>query len=802
MKRIACLYFLCVFTNAAYAQSIKGCIVDSVKTPVPFATIAVISSKDSSIIRGSISDENGNFLVKPISRGSYLLRITAIGYHVAYKDSILIDSLSNVDLSFITLNSQGINLNEISVTAIKRTIEFKNGNIIIHVENSALAKGNTVYDLLSKLPGVSIDNNVIKLNGKEGVIIMLDGRVQQLTNTQLVNMLKSMNAETVEKIELLKNPPVKYDAAGTSGMIHIKTKKTQLVGLSGSAFTSCSQGYYPRTMTGMALNYRSRKIFLFSDFDYNYGYYQLIETFDKKFGTGANLTEFSAANTINDLDNSLNYKIGADWLVNEKNTIGFKMDGGPGSYNSSGNTVNTILQYNNLGFDHMNASVYTPDRWNINNYNINAEHKFDTLGTVLNLTSDYTRLAENQSSNIENYFLDAANLEALPPNIYRSTNISATGILASKLDLTKVLTTNASFEAGAKTSFVNTSNNYLFERKDNATGNYYKDTLLSNNYTYHEQTFAAYFNYIRSVKKLNMQLGLRAENTNLTGRNTVNNFEIKRSYYNVFPNISMEYSASKDHNFQLNMNRRIDRPQYNDLNPFRFYRDQYSYFEGNPFLLPHYSNSLDLTYSYKQFITNSFTYTRIDNVMLHYTKQNDTTKIIIETAKNMKVNNYYAYSIFIQHNVKPWWDISANGLLSYIEYIGDVSGVPFKTASFYYSPRVTNTFIHKKTKLEIIAFYNSGKNNGLIQVKPRWMLSFAIKRSFLKEKLDCSIGVNDVFYSGYYRTGVHFSNQDWNFKVTQDSRRLMISVNYNFGKMKIKERETSSNEQEKGRLSH
>ena len=803
IKFIKCSILLIFLSNAVYGQTIKGKIIDSTQAPVPFAIIALINASDSSLVTGNISDENGNFTIQKVTKGNYLLKITAIGFNDKYSNPLQIDTASIIDVANITVNSFGINLNEISVTVIRRTIEFKNGNVIVNVENSPLAKGNTVYDLLSKLPGVSIDNDAIHLNGKTGVIVMIDGRIQQLSNTQLLNMLKSMNADIVEKIELLKNPPVKYDASGTSGMINIKTKKTKLIGFSGGIYASYSQGFYSRSMSGLSLNFKSDKIVLFTNFDYNYSYYQTKEKMNKKFSTDTSITEFNSINTIKDLESSFNYKIGADWFINKKNTVGFKIDGGPGSYVSNSNGTNTILQENNLGFDHLNGLVYAPDKWNISNYNINAEHSFDTTGTILNFTSDYTILSEKNSSNIQNFFLDANNINVSPPNIYQTVNNNSTAIFSAKLDFSKTINSKSSFETGAKTSFINTSNKYLFERKDNNTGNYYQDSTLTNNYTYLEQTYSGYFNYIRSFKKIDIQIGIRAENTNLSGRNTLKAFELKHSYYNLFPNIFIEYTKSDNHKFQLNLNRRIDRPQYTDLNPFQSYRDQYAYYEGNPFLLPHYSNTIELTHTYKELITNTFTYTRINNVMLIYTKQNDSTKVTTQTIKNMKYNNYYAYSFFIQHSLKPWWDLSVSATISYIEYAGDVSGIPFKTASFYYTPSLSNIFTApKKTKIEIIAFYKSSENIGLIQVKPRWMVSFAIKKTFLKDKLDCSIGVNDVFNSSYFRTEVNFDNQNWNFKGTQDSRRFVISINYNFGKVKVNERETNSNEQEKGRLSH
>jgi iron complex outermembrane receptor protein len=803
VKPVFCfLLFIILFHLESLSQSIRGKILDSSQTPISFIPVALLSKSDSSIYKGTLSDEKGIYFFDKVKQGTYILKFEGLGYKIKYSSEIKTDSLSQIQIPDVMLTT-GVNLEEIAITANKKTIEFKNGNIIVNVENSPLAKGNTVYDLLSKLPGVSIDDNTILLNGKAGAIIMIDGRIEQLTNIQILNLLKSMSTELVEKIELLKNPPAKYDASGTSGMINIKTKKAKLVGFSGSAYTSNSQGFYARSMSGVSLNYKAEKFALFSNFDYNYSYYQTTEKFNKKFSDSSVTTTFNGVGALKDLEKNINYKFGADWLPNKKNTIGFKIDGGPGSYTSNGDGSNTITGYNNLNFDHLNSALYNLDKWNINNYNINAEHRFDTVGTTLSFTSDYTKLTETNSSTIQNIFQNADNTQALPPNIYASNNTSQSDIFASKLDFTKKINAKSSLELGAKINFISTFNNYLFQRKNDTTGTYFKDTTLSNNFTYKEQTYAVYANYIKSFDKVNMQVGLRGENTNLIGRNTEKGFEINRHYYNIFPTISLEYAASKNHNFQLNFNRRIDRPQYSNLNPFRYYRDQYSFYEGNPFLQPHYSNTAEITHSYKEFITNTLTYTRINNVMVDYTEQNDATKVTTETIKNMRFNNYFAYSVFIRHDIKNWWNISTNGLVAYIQYVGDVNGAVFDTKSIYYNASLTNTFIvHKNTKFEIMGVYRGPKNNGLTQVKSRWMVSFAIKRTFFNGKLDGSIGVNDIFYTFIGRTYVNFNNQNWNYYQTTDTRRIFISLNYNFGKLKIKGREVSSNEQEKARLSH
>ncbi|MBA3665530.1 MAG: TonB-dependent receptor [Bacteroidetes bacterium] len=795
------LLLLCI-NSLVVAQTIKGRVLDSTQSPLSFATIALLNKTDSSVLKGSISDEQGNYFFDKISKGNYILKISSVGYKTKCSSIIFFDSLTNIIVPDITV-SGGQDLDEVSVTAIRNTLEFKNGNIIVNVESSPLAKGNSVYDLLIKLPGISIDDNIISLNGKPGVVFMLDGRVLQLSNMQLVNMLKSMSTEVVEKIELLKNPPVKYDAAGTSGMIHIKTKKTKLLGFSGSVYSSNSFGFYPRNLAGVSLNYKLSKITLFSNFDFNNSVYQSLDHFNKKFRTDSTLTEFVNSNSYKEVERNFLFKVGADWQIDKKNIIGFKVDGGPGTYASDGHGVNTVTGYNSLGFDHLAALVHSPSNWNSTNYNLNAEHRFDTSGTSLNFTSDYTLLNENNFLSVENLFLGLNNSEVLPANVYKSSNKGETKILATKLDLTKIINVKSSFELGGKISSVQTSYNYLFEKRDNMSGAYVMDTALTNNYTYREQTLALYANYKKSFDKVNVQLGLRGENTNLTGRNTGKNFALTRNYYNLFPNILFEYIPSEKNNFQLNFNRRIDRPDFGSLTPFRIYRDQYSYNQGNPFLLPHYSNTAEFTHMYKQSIANTLTYTRINNVMLYYTAQDDSTKVTTQSMKNMKYNNYYAYSLFMRSDIKKWWNISANGLLAYIEYLGDVKGVVFHTTSLHYNASLTNTFLApKNTKIEMIVFYRSPKNNGVIQANYRWLFSLAIKKTFLKNKLDCSIGVNDIFYTSVGRSFAKFSNQDWNFSQTTDTRRLVININYNFGRLKVKLRDEASNEEEKSRLSH
>lgn len=800
-KRIAVVpsLLLCI---TSYAQSLTGKVLDMEKKPIPYATVAVMQTADSAIFKGNITNENGIFLFEKLKAGNYFLKISNVGYSSAYSAEIHIDSLSRITLPDFVLNSEN-ELNEIAVSAIRKPIEFKDGNITVNVENSVLAKGNTLYDLLVKLPGVSIDDNKISLNGRSGVIIMLDGRVQQLSDIQLMNLLRSMNAEVVEKIELLKNPPVKYDASGTSGMINIRTKKTKVTGFSGSIYSTYSQGIYARGMGGLALNYKASNITLFFSLDGDYSYYEATQQFNRIFISDSAVTGFNNHRNFKNAEKNLPYKIGMDWQAGKKDIVGFKIDGGPGSYIANEKGVNSVLGDNYMGYDHLNSFVVGPSKWKVINYNLNAEHRFDTTGTVLNFATDYTQLNENTRNVIENYFLDVHEQTALPPNIYQTDNASSSSVLTFKLDFTKTLSSTSTLESGAKTSTVNTHSDYRFKQQDNFTGEFITDPDLSNKYSYDEQTVAAYFNYKKVINKLSMQLGLRGEQTVQTGKNTEKGFTMKKKYINPFPTISFEYKASDKHSWQLNLNRRIDRPAFYDLNPFRVYFDQYYYFQGNPFLLPHYSYTTEVTHRFKELFTHGISFSYIDRVMTDYNSQTDSTKLLVESKKNMNYQKYLSYSFFLQRDLKKWWNISFNGLLHCIEYSGDVNGLNFHTRRISYNISSTNVFIAgKHTKMELNGFYKSGLNTGVGRMKFIWMVSVAIRQTLLKDKLDVSIGINDLFKSLISRSATDFANQHWDYKYMPDSRRLTLTLNYNFGKLKIDQRSVEGNQDEKGRLNH
>ena len=797
-----CLFL--VFSNFLFAQkNITGTIHDSLKNEaIPFASVGLLKLPDSTIVKGTISNDAGEFMFDQLQSGNYAVKISAVGYSDKIIGNIHVDSsFSNKTNLQIQLSSSSHTFDEVAVTAIKRTVEFKNGNITVNVEDSPLAKGNTVLDLISKIPGVSVENDEIKIQGKSGVVLMIDDRPQMLSNQQLVNMMRGMSADMIKKVELLKNPPVKYDASGTSGMINIITKKTNIFGATGTISSSYSQGIYAEYISGFSLNYKSKKITFYSNLNGNYTDFFHLEKFKKQFVEDTAVSFLDGRNFVKQFAEGFEGRIGLDWNLSPSSVLGLKVQTAPGVYTFNSTGKNILSGDDNAQFNYLGSKSIMYDDWTQTDFSLDFNHQLDTLGSNFSIIADYTILPEYVNNKIYNGYYDASGKEVLPPNNYQNIDRSGSDLISTRANLTKKMNSSSSFETGLKFSQIKTFNDFLFKRDLTNNGVYVDDAELSNKFNYRELTYAGYFNYIKSIKKVNMQLGVRVENTYLKGSSD-KQFALNKSYLKVFPNISFDYKKSDDHDFQLNLTRRINRPGFFQMNPVRQYRDQYFYEQGNPGLVPDFAYKAELAYNYKSSFNTSFAYTYVENVILGYTKQIDSTKLTIETVKNMKYQSAFDYNVFYQKSLLKKWDVTMNAAISYLSYNGDIVGVAFHRTGFSSMANLTNVFLlGKHTKFEVSGQFNGPSIYGIIERKMNGIVNVALKFSLLKEKLDLTLGMDDIFRTLKWNVVAKFETQNFTFYNRYDATRVRISLNYKFGKIKIEERKVSGDE-DKERLGH
>jgi iron complex outermembrane receptor protein len=794
MKQIKTLilWFILLLASkyAIIAQcAISGQLSDSLKAPIVFNPIGLLNANDSGIVKGVMTDDKGAYCFENIKKGSYQLKVSAIGFDTYYSNTLEYDSITPITLPNITLKAGSINLNEVSVAAQKKTIEYKNGNVIVNIEGTALAMGNTAYTLLSRLPGVTVSEDNITIQGKTGVKILIDGKLQQVGGQQLINILKSMNASQIEKIEVLKKPPVKYDAAGTGGMINIKTNKLKLVGFSGSVFASYSQGFYGNPSGGFTLNYKGRKVNLFSGFTAAQEWRRMYEEFDNEFNYNGTTTTTQARYITKEHHHSETYNLGADWFINKYNSVGIKMNGAFGMGNVD-NISTTNFSDTLLGYQKLILNSNKPNPWIYPEFNVNAEHLFDSAGTALRFSANYNPYWDIYAANFSNQFLDAENNYVSTPSVFKTSNTLTFNNSSALLDFEKEFKKEFKLETGIKHTYQEMGSDYYLKYQNYQTGDYVTDTAYSNVFTYYQNISAIYLNLTKQYKKFSFQAGARGENTLIHTISKSNGLGFDRQYFNLFPLASIDFKKSDNHAFSIAYNKRVNRPDYNLFNPFTTFLNTQTFHKGNPYLKPEYSHDFSFNYAYKTWMNHSVNYTRLVNAFMGYNTQNDSTKSYVNTAANLKYADIYSYNLFIQKDLFKWWTVNLNATVFSVKGLGVINNLPYSFSYVAFNPNLYSRMTLKKGyAIEMNAFYLTPFLEGIYNTQARSSVSIALKKSFLSEKLSVSIAVSDVFWGEIRRTHVNYQNINMRGYQTFDTRRLNISINYNFGKLKVEQRQ-------------
>lgn len=799
MKRIILVILIIAFYFEGNAQKqLEGRVVDSTNTGIEFVTIALLNQKDSSVIQSVLTDAKGNFSLNSLNSGTYLLKAFFVGYKDLYRIIELNEETKT--LPTLTLSIAGVNLNEVTVSTLKKLVEFRNGNVTVNIEDSPLAAGNSAWDLLIRLPGVTVDENKnIAIQGKSGVKIMVDDRLQQLSGKQLENLLRSMNASHIQKIEVLKNPPVKYDAEGTAGMINIRTKRVKVYGSSGSIDYTYSQGFYGNHYGTVSYNYKGKNIIFYSS---------LSPEKETYYNDHRMLSKLKGDSGVTEVDQRMDHfngskvcegNLGLDWLVNKNNTVGVKIDMNLGNGFEKNNGT-TVINNNDLGYERSRYATYISNPWDYLNFNMNGEHNFDTLGSKLNFSADYNSLFDLYPGTYGNWFYNSDGTSVLEPYYYLNNHTIKGDVYSSKLDYIKKTKQGIIFEAGLKGTQTVFESRYNFQNKDNSTGEFIVDPAFTNTFHYKEQLAAGYVNFTKEWKKFILQTGCRGENTHIEGYDAKKTIRFTRDYFNLFPAVNLSYTNGGNHELQLSYNRRIERPDYGNLTPFMYRVSLLQAYQGNVNLQPEYSNAFELSHTYAGALSNSFTYMLVDNYSMDYTLANDSSKAIIATVSNLKKAQAMSYNLFFEGGLTKWWNLNFNGSASYLICSGNLMEQPYRSQGYFYMGSLTNEFLIKGTRLEVNARYIGPRFNGIWYNQPRWGIYLAVKRSFFKEKLSVVLGADDIFFTMIGRNQLKYQNQDWYISSTTDSRRFKISLSYNFGKVKVQQREVSSNDEEKGRM--
>ncbi len=808
MKKNLLLIISIILTTFSFAQMQKGEVTTAItneKTEVEAATAELLKSSDSSLVKTALSDKAGLVVFENINAGSYLLRVSLVGYATQYSPLFTVtESQAGVALPAITLTAKAATqLQGVTVTAKKPFIQKLNDRLVVNVEGSIVSTGSTAMDVLERSPGITIDqNDNISLRGKSGVIIMVDGKVTPMSGTDLANYLKGMPSGTIERIDIITNPSAKYDAAGNSGIIDIHLKKDQRFGANGTFTAGFGQGVYPKANTGATFNYRNKKINFFGNYNYAYReqYNNLVLRRDF-FNNGKFSSAYDQDNNIKLPFQTHAARIGADFFPSKKNIIGVVVNSNFFHVNRTNNNSSIVIGEENTPVSSFVTSAWGKERFNNTVGNINFKHTFDSTGKELTADADYGVFTSNGlSNNHTNYYHLNGNKER-PDYILNGDQTGKLTIKSAKADYTNPLKHSAKLEAGLKWSFVSSDNDALFYDYSSGTAKY--DSGKSNHFLYQENNNAAYVNYSKEFKKFNLQLGLRGEQTNYKGRQAVGNVSFDSSYLKLFPSMFFNYKLKENQTIGVSVSRRIDRPSYNQLNPFLFLLDVSTYSTGNPYLKPQFTWSYELSYTLKQLnIAANYSHTidDITNVVSpDLALSSGQNKVTVQSPRNLSTHDHYGFTVAAPVKIASWWNMINNGNVYYNYYNAFLANTALNKGGVAWDMSSNNTFTFKKGWTSELNFnYNSKALYDFFTAAPRWQLSAGVQKSILQNKGTLRLNVTDIFLTNLGKGVIQYTDYYEQWHANRDSRVATLTFTYRFGNNKVAaaRRRTTASEEE------
>jgi hypothetical protein len=798
MKQIFTLLMLIV-TLTSQAQTgkakISGTVFDGSQKTIESASIALLKAKDSLTVKYAVANKDGQFVFEDIANGRYMVSITAVGHQKGYSETFEVSEASqNIQLKKIELVPAAKSMGNVTITAKRPFIEQKIDKMVINVESSLTSAGSSALDVLEKSPGITVDKDgTISLKGKQSVMVMMDGKPAYLSGADLVNYLRSLPSSAIDQIEIMTNPPAKYDAAGNSGIINIKSKKTRQTGFNGSFTANYQQGKYWRSNNSLNLNYRVGRVNLFANASTNkWNGFQRLDILRKfKNPTTKDIEAiFESENRMRNEGQFSNLKLGADYFVSKKTTLGIVTSGfvNPGKFGSR--STSFLKDANEVTDSIVYAESHQKQNWKNGSVNLNFRHQFDSTGREITSDLDYVTYRSGQRQNFSNTTYNPdwklRHVETLRGDL--PVNVD---IYSAKVDYTQSIGKEAKMETGVKTSYVNTDNHakYFNELSTGEEADYSK----TNHFLYKENINAAYLSLNKQFKKLGVQAGVRYENTSYTGKQygnpTRKDSSFKKNYGSFFPTLFMSYKVNDKNQFAFSYGRRIDRPAYQDLNPFLFFLDKYTYEAGNPFIKPQFTNNLEVSHTYKNFLTTTINYSRTNNYMNETFEQEEVngTKTYATIVRHGNIGKRDAAGIAVsaQVPVKKWWNASIYSNYNYNKFKGRLNGngeyIDVAASNLLFN--VNNQFkFEKGWSAELSGFYRTKGVDGQIIIQPMGQLSVGVGKQVMKTKGNIRLNVRDILYTNKAVGDINFENTLAHFVNTRDSRVASISFTYRFGK--------------------
>ncbi len=797
MKQLLLIPFL-IFCNYLSAQNELTGNISSKLKPIGDVNVILYRAADSALLTSTITDSAGRFAFNDVPSAHYFLKT----YHAGYRDTA-IDVLPELLLrrtpvSIDLVQKSEVALKEVSVTYRKPLIERKGDRLVFNVENSIASVGGDALEALGKTPGVRVNGENISIVGKSSVRVMINDRLLEISGGDLINYFKSLSADDISAIEVITNPSAKYDAEGNSGIINIRLKKNSKEGWTVGLRASYIQTTYLNGAGGVTFDYKKNKLTLHTSLNGNEGanapFSQLFVFYPQQ--------SWYQTDQRKDYAKNVSGQAGVDYQLSKNAVAGISYSGSSGAPNMKEDINTPIYSTNNALDSLLKTTAFTHRRTQYQSVDAYYQCKIDTTGKKITIDANYSTFSDSRDKEYTSETLDnIGSRVAASYKQYKSDGDQDGNIFTLKADADMPYK-NCTVSFGGKVTVINNTSGYSFYNSVN--GSYVPDTTQGNNFFYTENVQALYASIDKTLKKWEIQAGLRGELTETKAYSPTLDFTSISQYFKVFPTFNINFKKDDNNTFSLNYGKRIDRPSYWDLNPFKWYFNQYATAEGNPYLQPSYNNNLELDYNYKDFFTAGVYYSRGTNLqdrILVVDNSSDTQKNII---RNFLTTNSYGANLTYVFNKLKW--LESNNQLQ-VFYTQSVSSLPetihiLHGTSEYLSS--SNSVLLNKNKTisgEVNFWYQFAGIDGVDKSSRFYNLDVGLKLKTLHKKMEISAAMSDIFRSstGTYYTTVNDINQVAHNYF--DSRMFRFTVKYKFGNDQLKtSQHQAGNQEEAGRI--
>jgi len=773
------LLLLLILGGSIQAQ-IRGKLFDQLGEPIPYANVLLLNAVDSTLNKGGVSDVDGVYSIRPNSDGEYLLKVQLLGF-----ESVITGPISyqgeTISLEPIILKESSDVLNEVQVQAEKPMIQVEAGKTIFNIDANLSAGSGNAQNLLRAAPGMFVDqNDNLILEGRSGVQVFVDGRPLNLQGDDLKAYLQNLQSDQIEKVEIISQPGSQYDAAGNAGIINIVLKRDQSLGTTGAFSHRYTQGYYARNNGNLNLYHNRKSLRLLSSVGYGFNDSRNFMNLNRN----QNNISFDSRTVNHPELQGYNARLGADWKISKQHSAGISVKGDLADNKGRSETRTPIIpDSNNVASQVLISSSTNKD----DNYSLfsNLYYRWQGEKSQFGIDLDQGRFSASSFTDQPNEYFNGNESIIQSSNYYQMETERLFDLYSAKADYSTSLSKWA-LNSGFKWSEVGTENDFDFFILDSAR---VQDPNRSNLFNYREAITAGYLETQRDFGAWSMQAGLRYEHTYSRGQLSTldgsGDSLVERDYGNWFPSLSASYKKNPMHQWTISYSRRIQRPNYQNLNPFLYQRDELSFWQGNPFLLPQISENFRIGHLYRYATSTSLSYSYTTNFYAQITdtvgeqRSSLTTRNVADTRSIS-----LSFGSPIQH--KKWWNsyLSVNTFQTwYIPTDISFQAIDLLTVSLYAQSSVN---VPGNWQFQLSGWWSSpGVWGGTYRTNSLGAMNVAISKTMMQGRLKLFVNFNDIFFTSPWYGFMEYGGLTINGTGGHDSRQVEFGLSYRFGNEKV-----------------